>query len=81
MGSLYLCSMPTFWSGAARLLDFGNTFDAYNRTSNGAEADGLGILWDWAMVGEDLRDAVGVMYGGLGTELAPANAKHELAAR
>jgi hypothetical protein len=54
MGSLYLCSKPSIWSGAARLLDFGNTFDAYNHSATGPQADALGLLWDWAIVGNDL---------------------------
>lgn len=58
MGSLYLCADPGLLSGVARLFDFGNTFDAYNRATTGEEADGVGILWDWAMVGQDLSDAV-----------------------
>jgi hypothetical protein len=58
MGSLYLCAPPSALSGAARLLDFGNTFDSYNRAEIGAEADALGILWDWAMVGDSLWQAL-----------------------
>ena len=58
MGSLYLCPPPSALSGVARLLDFGNTFDSYNRAENGAEADGLRILWDWAVVGDSLWQAL-----------------------
>lgn len=42
----------------ARIFDFGNTFDAYNRTASGGQADGIGILWDWAVSGNDLWNAV-----------------------
>lgn len=76
MGSMYLCSTPTLWSGMARLLDFGNTFDAYNRAANGSEADGLGMLWDWAMVGEDLWSCVDVVYSDSESRLTLAKAKH-----
>jgi uncharacterized membrane protein len=49
--------MPGYWYGAARLLDFGNPFDAYNRAANGEQADGLGIMLDWEMVRSDLWQA------------------------
>jgi hypothetical protein len=58
MGSLFLCAPPSALSGAGRLLDFGNTFDAYNRAETGAQADAIGILWDWAMVGGSLWQAL-----------------------
>jgi hypothetical protein len=58
MGSLYLSANPGPWSGVARIFDFGNTFDAYNNAATGEEADGIGLLWDWAMVGKDLWNAV-----------------------
>ena len=54
MSSLYLCSMPGFWVGVGRLLDFGNTYDFYNETANGAQADGIGIMMDWQAVRQDL---------------------------
>ncbi len=58
MGTLYLSAPPSAWSGAARLLDFGNTFDRYNRAETGPQADAIGILWDWAMVGNSLWQAL-----------------------
>jgi len=58
MGSLYLCADPGPWSGVARILDFGNTFDVYNGSATGEQADNIGILWDWAVVGNDLWNAV-----------------------
>lgn len=58
MDSLYLCAQPNVWYGVARLLDFGNTFDVYNRAANGEEADGLGIMFDWAAVRNDLWHAI-----------------------
>lgn len=57
MGSLmgsYLFACPTFWSGAARLLDLGNTFDQYNHSPSGQEADTIGMLIDWDAIGQDL---------------------------
>ena len=67
MGSLYLSAAPTVWSGAARLLDFGNTFDSYNRTETGREADALGIFWDWAVVGNTLWQAFSEYQAGVGS--------------
>jgi len=52
--SLYLSAEPSFLYGAARLLDLGNTFDAYNRCETGDSADLVGILIDWETVGQDL---------------------------
>lgn len=58
MGTLYLSADPSFCSGIARVFDFGGTFNAYNHAATGAQADGIGILWDWAIVGNDLWGAV-----------------------
>lgn len=57
MGS-YLYSCPGVLSGVARLLDFGNTYDQYNRAPNANQADALGILWDWATVADDMWKGV-----------------------
>ena len=54
-----LYASPSFLSGAARLLDFGNTYDTYNHAVTGSQADSLGLLWDWAVVGNDLWQSVG----------------------
>jgi hypothetical protein len=58
MNTLYLCSPPSIWSGIARILDFGSTFDTYNTTSTSEEADGIGLLSDWSMVGHDLWNSI-----------------------
>lgn len=52
--SLYLAAQPDFWYGMARLLDLGNTFDVYNECPAGEQADSIGVLLDWEMVGKDL---------------------------
>lgn len=56
--SLYLVAEPGFLYGVARLLDFGNTFDFYNQCPTAREADSLGVLLDWEMVGQDLWTSV-----------------------
>ena len=57
MGS-YLYASPSFLSGAARLLDFGNTYEVYNHAVTGSQADALGLLGDWALVGNDLWQGI-----------------------
>jgi len=58
MESMYLCSMPGFWVGVGRLLDFGNTYDFYNEAANESQADALGLMLDWQMVRQDMWQAV-----------------------
>jgi len=53
-----LFSMPDFLSGAARALDIGSTFDGYNESENGDEADRKAILTDWQQVGIELISAM-----------------------
>jgi len=49
-------SSPLF--GAARVLDMCGVFDQYNTSQSEEEADSKALFWDWAMVGEDLRNAI-----------------------
>ncbi len=76
MGSLYISAMPSALSGAARLLDFGNTYDSYNLAGSGTEADALGIFWDWVMVGDNLWSAISEE--SLQTERAQRESKTEV---
>ena len=68
MGS-YLYANPSFLSGVARLLDFGNTYDDYNRAPTGRQADSLGMLWDWAKVADDMWKGINVYELKYGSEL------------
>jgi len=54
----FLFARPTFWSGAARVLDLGGTFDQYNSSRTGDEADARALSNDWIVVGETMRDAI-----------------------
>jgi hypothetical protein len=54
----FLTSDPSFVSGAARLLDWWGTYDSYNVSRNGQEADAKAMFSDWRMVGQDLADAM-----------------------
>ena len=74
-----LYAMPSWISGAARVLDIGGTLNEYNFSENPAEADYLAIASDWAAVGLDLQAAIdsykvqeGTEYGEKRTKKAKA---------
>lgn len=54
----YLFAHPSFLSGAARVIDLGGVFDAYNESTTPAEADARASLSDWLGVGGDLQLAM-----------------------
>jgi hypothetical protein len=54
----FLFAQPSFLSGMARALDLSGTFDAYNRSRNGGEADLRAIWSDWLTVGQDMSEAI-----------------------
>lgn len=54
----FLFAQPSFGSGAARVFDLWGQFDAYNESENPAEADANAIAADWAVVGQDILDAI-----------------------
>ena len=56
--TMYLFSQPSFIEGMARTLDLGGSFDAYNESKNGREADFIALQNDCIMVGEDLKSAI-----------------------
>ncbi|MSQ06972.1 MAG: hypothetical protein EXR54_07870 [Dehalococcoidia bacterium] len=47
----YLYARPSFWEGGARIWDFANTLNEYNRSSSAQEADEIAMWMDWGMVG------------------------------
>ncbi len=53
-----LFARPSFLEGVGRLLDTSASFQTYNYSKNGAEADYDAIASDWHMVGEDIRSAI-----------------------
>lgn len=57
MKSLFFAATPSWFSGAARLVDFGGQFDSYNSSPSEAEADLRAIEADWRVVGQDIRSA------------------------
>lgn len=50
--------MPSFVSGAARLLDLYCVYDLYNSSSTEREADYKAVLSDWRVVGQDILVAL-----------------------
>jgi hypothetical protein len=54
----FLFASPSLVSGAARLFDWGGTFDQYNRSATPKEADLRAMLADWCVVGDDIADAM-----------------------
>ena len=56
--TLFLCADSSMLFGAARILDLGATFDVYNVSATGVEADARAIHSDWAMFGQDLQDSL-----------------------
>ncbi len=56
--SIYPFPKPSFLSGLARLLDVGGTFDSFYYLENGEEVDNIAIKSDWAMIGNDMKNAL-----------------------
>ncbi len=54
----YLYARPSFIEGMSRLIDFGNTLQIYNSSSNPQQADYLALSSDWWVIGNDLNDAM-----------------------
>jgi hypothetical protein len=58
MGTDFLFAMPSFWSGAARVVDISGSLDMYNASRSGREADALAARLDWIVVGKDIETAI-----------------------
>jgi hypothetical protein len=58
-----LFAMPSFASGAARTMDIGGTFDAYNESATPDLADARALAADFMAVAEDMHTAVTVTVG------------------
>lgn len=53
-----LAHRRSFLSGAARVLDMGNTLARHHYVNNAQEMDYMVISSDWMTVGEDILDQV-----------------------
>jgi hypothetical protein len=54
----FLTSTNTFWGGAGTILNIRGNYYKYNSSSTPAEADAKAIYHDWAMIGQDMKDAI-----------------------
>jgi len=54
----FLYATPSFVSGAARALDLYGTFDKYNSSITGHEADFKALWADWSIVGHEIFGAM-----------------------
>ena len=54
----FLFARPSFASGAASTFDLWGQMADYNRSDSPAEADANAIFADWAIVGQDISDAI-----------------------
>ncbi len=54
----FLFPRASIWTGMARIFDFGQSLNRYNRSPTPEEADYQALLSDWLAVGDDLRWAI-----------------------
>ncbi len=58
MGSDFLFAHPSFWGGAARVLDLAGVMVEFNQSLTPEQADEIAMRADWQGVGDDLRTAL-----------------------
>jgi hypothetical protein len=56
--SNFLFARPSFWEGVARIVDMGGTFQVYNTSRDGTDADRRALQSDWEAVGQDMWTAI-----------------------
>ncbi len=54
----FLFALPSFLAGFGSAIDFGGTMMNFNYSDSQNEADSLALSNDWAMVGNDIRNAM-----------------------
>lgn len=54
----FLFARPSFWGGAAQILDFGNTLFEYNQSESGQQADFWALRGDWMAIGQDFWEVI-----------------------
>ena len=59
-----LFSVPSFWSGAASLLDFNGELNQLNFSATDIEADLESLRDDWRAISIDLKKAIGEISNG-----------------
>ncbi len=60
----FLLAQPSFTSGMASNLDLWGQSQSYNESEDAAQADANAIFSDWAMVGQDIEDALESAHSG-----------------
>lgn len=55
--SSFLFARPSFFEGAGRLVDFGDTLDEYNYSDSPGQADATAFLADLTSVARDIQEA------------------------
>ena len=53
-----LFAVSGFFSGFARVLDIGSTYDIYNLSASPHEADARALSSDWQQVGIDISNSI-----------------------
>jgi hypothetical protein len=61
--SSMLFARPSFFEGAARAFDLGNTLSEYNRSETEELADRRALFADWRLIGDEIRQAMEVFAG------------------
>ena len=56
--SQLLFARPSFFEGAGRVLDWGDSLTAFNQSPSSDEADRIATASDWHAVGADLAVAI-----------------------
>jgi len=79
MRSDFLFAQPSFFTGMARTLDIGATFDVYNVSATTQQADARAIFSDWRMVGQDLAEAMDAFQGAPPPTPTPAEEQLDIA--
>jgi hypothetical protein len=60
----FLFARPSFWEGAARIIDLGDTLTEYNSSLSGQQADRNALRADWRAIGHDLASVFYATIGG-----------------
>jgi hypothetical protein len=67
--SMFLFARPSFWEGAARAMDFGDTLTEYNRSLSPDQADRLALQADWmALRGDIIRSMCAIDVKAIGAK-------------
>ena len=60
----FLFAQPSFASGMASSFDLWGQSQSYNESESAEQADANAIFADWAVVGQDIEDALELAHAG-----------------